>query len=51
MKFPVPLFHYRAVVTGVAEGASAPSEFGVLEKRTEREIDSLLPSAPLDLKT
>ena len=35
----------RAVVTG-----GAPPDFGVLEKRTEREIDSLLLSAPSDLK-
>ena len=33
----------RAVVTG-----GAPPDFGVLEKRTEREIDSLLLSAPND---
>ena len=35
----------------IQEGALAPPEFGVLEKRTEREIDSLLLSAPPDLKT
>ena len=40
--------HGRAVVRG---GALAPKEFGVSEKRTEREIDSLLLSAPSDLKT
>jgi hypothetical protein len=33
----------RAVVTG-----GAPLDFGVSEKRTERKVDSLLPS---DLKT
>ena len=33
----------RAVVTG-----GAPPEFRVSEKRTEREIDSLLLSAPPD---
>ena len=36
----------KAVVTG-----GAPPDFGVSEKRTEREIDSLLLSAPSDLKT
>ena len=41
----------RAVIRGGAEGALAPPEFGVLEKKTEREIDSLLLSAPPDLKT
>ena len=39
---------YRAVVRGGAGGAISPSKFGVAEKRTEREIDSLLLSAPPD---
>ena len=39
------------VVRGGAEGALAPPEIRALEKRTEREIDSLLLSAPSDLKT
>ena len=33
-----------------AGGALAPPEFGVSEKRTERETDSPLLSAPPDLK-
>ena len=44
----------RAVVRGGrAEGylAPPPLEFGVSEKRTEREINSLLLSAPSNLKT
>ena len=41
----------RAVVRGVAGGAFVPPEFGVSEKRTERELDSLLLLAPTDLKT
>ena len=44
----------RAVVRGSAGGAGgalAPPEFGVSVKRTEGEIDSLLLTAPLDLKT
>ena len=36
----------RAVITG-----GAPPDFGVSEKRIEREIESLLLSAPSDLKT
>ena len=36
----------RAIVSGGAGDALATPEFGVLEKRTEREIDSLLLSAP-----
>ena len=43
--------YYRAVVRGGAGDALAPPEFGALEKRTEREIDSLLLSAPPCLKT
>ena len=39
------------VVRGGAGGTIAPPEFGVLEKRTEREMDSQLLSAPPDLKT
>ena len=42
---------FRAVVRGGAGGALASPEFGVSEKRTERERDSLLLSAPSDLKT
>jgi hypothetical protein len=44
---------HSAVVRGGAGagGALAPSEFGVSGKRTEREIDSLLLSAPPDFKT
>ena len=45
------LWNGRAVVRGGAGGALAPPEFVVLENRAEREIDSLLISAPLDLKT
>ena len=41
----------RVVVRGGAGGALAPPEFWVSEKRTEREIDSLLLSAPPDLNT
>ena len=41
----------RAVVRGGAGGALAPPEFGVSDKRTERELDSLLLLAPPDLKT
>ena len=40
----------RAVVRGIAGGALAPLEFGVSEKRTEREMKILLPSAPPCLK-
>ena len=39
----------RAVVRGGAGGALAPPEFGVSEKRTEREMDSLLLSEPQGL--
>ena len=35
----------------VSRGGLAPPEFGVSEKRTEREMDRLLLSAPPDLKT
>ena len=42
---------YRAVVSGDAGDALAPPEFGVSEKRTERGMDSILLSAPPDLKT
>ena len=45
----------RAAVRGGARGSVrgtlAPPEFGVSEKRTEREKDSLLIPAPPDLKT
>ena len=41
----------RAVVRGGAGDTLAPPEFGVSEKRTEREKDSLLIPAPPDLKT
>ena len=41
----------KAVVGGGSLGALALSEFGVSEKTTEREMDSLLLSAPPDLKT
>ena len=44
-------FESRAVVRGGAGDALAPPEFGVSEKRTERELDSLLLLAPPDLKT
>ena len=40
----------RAVVRGGTEGTLAPPEFWVSEKRKEREIDSLVLSAPPDLK-
>ena len=40
----------RAVVRGGTGGTLAPPEFKVSEKRTEREIDSLLLSAPPNLK-
>ena len=40
--------NFRAVVRGAA---LASLEFEVSEKRTEREIDSLLLSAPPDFKT
>ena len=46
-----PYYTYRAVVRGGAGGTLAPPAFGVLEKRTEREMDSLLLSAPPDLNT
>ena len=39
------------VVIGGARGVLAPLEFGVSEKKTELEIDSLLISVPSDLKT
>ena len=39
-----------AVVIGGARGVLAPLEFGVSEKKTEIEIDSLLISAPSDLR-
>ena len=39
------------VRAGVREGAGGAPEFGVSEKWTEREMDSLLLSAPPDLKT
>ena len=42
------LIYCRAVVRG---GALAPQEFGVSEKRTERELDSQLLLATPDLKT
>ena len=38
--------YIRAVVRGVAEGALAPPEFEVSEKRTETKIDGILLSAP-----
>jgi hypothetical protein len=41
----------KAVVRRCVGGAKAPPEFGVPGKRTEREMDSLLLSAPPDLKT
>ena len=41
----------RAVVRGGAGGTLASPEFGVSEKRTVREMDSLLQSASPDLKT
>ena len=41
----------RAIVRGGAGVALAPPDLGVSERRTEREIDSLLLSAPPDLKT
>ena len=40
----------KAVVRGFAGDKLAPPEFRVSEKRTEREIDSLLLSAQPDLK-
>ena len=42
--------HSFFVVRGAAGVAIALSEFRVAEKRTEREIDSPLLSAPWDLK-
>ena len=42
---------YRAVVRVGAEEVLVPPEFGVSEKRTEREVDGQLLSAPTDLKT
>ena len=39
-----------AVVRGGTGGTLTPPEFRVSERRTEREIDSLLLSAPPDLK-
>ena len=36
---------------GEGGAGEAPPEFGVSEKRTEREMDSLLLPAPPDLKT
>ena len=42
---------YIAVVRGESEEALASPEFGVLENRTEREINSQLLSAHSDLKT
>ena len=41
----------RADVRGGAGDNLAPPEFGVSQKRTEREMDSLLLPAPPDLKT
>ena len=41
----------RVVVKGGAGGALALPEFLVSEKKTEREMDSLLLSAPPGLKT
>ena len=35
---------------GGAGGARAPPEFGVSEKRTDRQIHNLLQRVPLDLK-
>ena len=40
----------RAVIKG-GTGVLATPEFGVSEKRTKRKTDSLLLSAPSDLKT
>ena len=39
-----------SIVLWGVEGAKAPQEFGVSEKRTEREIDNILFYAPPDLK-
>ena len=44
------LVHSRAVVRGGTGGTLAPPEFRVSEKRTKREIDSLLLLALPDLK-
>ena len=41
---------YRDYVRGGSEGALAPSKFGGSVKRTEREIDNLLPLAPPESK-
>ena len=42
---------FRAAIRGNAEDAFAPAVFGVPEKRSEKEIDSPLLSAPLNFKT
>jgi hypothetical protein len=44
-------FRSLAVVRGGAGDAFAPPEFEVSEKRTEREMESPLQSAPPGLKT
>ena len=41
----------KAAVRGSAGGTLTSPEFGVLEEKAEREMDSLLLSAPSDLKT